>query len=96
MSTTYKILSNILLSRLTPHAEDIIGEHQYGFRRKRSTTDPIFCIRRILEKKWEYHEAVLQPFIAFKKAYDSVRREFKYNILIEFGIAMKLVNIIQM
>jgi hypothetical protein len=27
LSTTYKILSNILLSRLTPYAEEIIGEH---------------------------------------------------------------------
>jgi len=31
LSTTYKILSNILLSRLTPYAEDIIGDHQCGF-----------------------------------------------------------------
>ena len=28
---TYKILSNILLSRLTPYAEEIIGDHQCGF-----------------------------------------------------------------
>ena len=33
--TTYKILSNILLSSLTPYAEEIIGDHQCGFRRKR-------------------------------------------------------------
>ena len=84
LSTTYKILSNILLSRLTPHAEEIIGEHHYGFRRNRSTTDSIFYIRQILKKKWEYHETVLQPFIAFKKAYDSVRREVLYNVLTEF------------
>jgi hypothetical protein len=53
LSTTYRILSNILLSRLTPYAEEIIGERQCGFRRNRSTTDHIFCIRQILEKKWE-------------------------------------------
>ena len=43
LSTTYKILSNILLSRLIPYAEEIIGDHQCGFRRNRSTTDHIFC-----------------------------------------------------
>ena len=37
-------------------------------------------------KKWEHSEAVHQLFIDFKKAYDSVRREALYNILIKFGI----------
>jgi len=92
----YKILSNILLSRLTPYAEEIIGEHQRGLRRNRSTTDHIFCIRHILENKWEYSEAVHQLLIVFKKAYDSVRRDVLYNILTEFGIHMKLVSIIKM
>jgi hypothetical protein len=31
-----------------------------------------------------------QLFIDFKKAYDLVRREVSYNILIEFGIHMKI------
>jgi len=53
LPTTYKILSSILLSRLTPHAEEIIGNHQCGFRRSRSTTDHVFCIRQILEQKWK-------------------------------------------
>jgi len=53
LPTTYKILFNILLSTLIPYAEEVIGDHQCGFRRNRSTTDHIFCIRQILEKKWE-------------------------------------------
>jgi hypothetical protein len=69
---------------------------QCGFRRNRSTTDQIFCIRQILEKKWEYNETVHRLFIDFKKAYDSVRREVLYNILIEFGVPMKLVRLIKM
>ena len=95
--TTYKVLSNTLVSRLTPYAEEVIGDHQYGFRRNRSTTDHIFCIRQILEKKWEYNEAVHQLFTDFKKAHDSVRREALYKILIvwypqETGKANKNVS----
>jgi len=96
LPTMYKILSSILLSRLTPYAEEIIADHPCGFRRSRSTTDHIFCICKILEKKWEYNEAVHQLFIDFKKGYDSVRREVLNNILIEFGIPMKLVRLIKM
>jgi len=50
LPTTYKILSNILLSRLTPYAEEFTGDHQCGFQRNRSTTDHIFCLRKILGK----------------------------------------------
>jgi len=32
LPTTYKILSNIVLSRLIPYAEEVIGDHQCGFR----------------------------------------------------------------
>jgi hypothetical protein len=51
LPTSYKMLSNILLSRLIPCADEIIGDHQSGFRRNRSTTDQIYYIRQILEKK---------------------------------------------
>jgi hypothetical protein len=50
---------------------------------------------KYLRKKWEYNEAVDQPFINLKTAYDSVRREVLYNILIQFGISMKLVSLIK-
>ena len=89
-------MSNILLSRLIPYAEEVIGDHQCGYRRNKSTTDHIFRIRQILEKKWEYNEAVRQLFIDFKKAYDSVRREVLYNIRIEFGVPKKLVRVVKM
>jgi hypothetical protein len=89
------MLSNILLARRTPYTDEIIGDHQCGFRHNRSTTDEIFHIRQILEKKWEYNGTVHQLFIDFKKAYDSVRRKVFYSILIEFGVPRKLVSLIQ-
>jgi hypothetical protein len=38
LSTTYKIVSNILLSKLTPYAKEIIGDHQCGFQQLLSYT----------------------------------------------------------
>jgi len=46
-------------------------------------------------KKWEGIGTVRQLFIDCKKSYDSLR-EVLYNILIEFGIPMKLVRLIKM
>jgi hypothetical protein len=96
LSTSCKILYNILLSRLIPYVDEIIGDRQCGFRRNRSTTYQIFCIRQILEEKWEYNGTVHQLSIDFRKAYDSVKREVLYNILIESGIPRKLVRLIKM
>jgi hypothetical protein len=96
LSISYKILSKILLARLTPYADEIIWYDQCGFQRNRSVTDEIFYTRQILEKKWEYNYTVPQIFIDFKKAYLSVRREILCNILIQFGIPRKLVGLIQM
>jgi hypothetical protein len=50
----------------------------------------------VLEKKWEYNVTTHQLFTNFKKAYDSVTRELLYNILIEFGVPIKLVRLIIM
>jgi hypothetical protein len=39
---------------------------------------------------------VQRLFIDFKKAYDSIKREVLYNILLEFGIPKKLIKLIKM
>jgi hypothetical protein len=92
LTPSYKIVSNILLSKLGPYIDEIIGDHQCGFRRNRSTTCQNFCFLQMLEKKWEYIETVHQLFIDCKKVYDSVRGEVLYNILTEFGVPMNLVR----
>ena len=71
---------------MTPYVNEIIGEYQCDFRRNRSTVDHIFNIWQILEKKWEYNKDVCQVFIGFEKAYDSIKRESLYDILIKFGV----------
>jgi hypothetical protein len=70
LSTLYKMPVNIHLSLLSPYIDEIIGDHQCGFRHNRSTTDEIFCILQILEENWEYNETVHQLFVYFKKAHD--------------------------
>jgi hypothetical protein len=62
LSTSYKTLSNILLSRLSVYVDEVIWDHECGFRRNRSTTDYSFCILQILENKmgvqWDSTSAV--------------------------------------
>jgi len=97
LSTMYKILSNILLSRLTTYTAEIIRNHQYGFRRKRSTKDHTFCIRQILQKKMGIQgSSASTTYIHSKKVSDSVRSKVLCNTLNEFGIPMKPARLIKM
>ncbi|PNF39594.1 hypothetical protein B7P43_G11040, partial [Cryptotermes secundus] len=77
--------------KLSPYIDEIIGDHQCGVRRNRSTADHVLRFRQILERKWEYSETVHQLFVDFKRG-----REVLCNILIEFGVPMKLVRLIKM
>jgi hypothetical protein len=85
-----------LLSRLSPYADKLTENNQCWFGRKRPTTDQtFFAFVRYWKREWEYNESVRQIFIGFKKACDSIWREVLYNILIEFGVPMKLVRLIK-
>jgi hypothetical protein len=81
LSTSYKTVSNILLSRLSPYIEELIGDHQCGFIVIDQLLIRFLHLSDTGGKKWEYDDTVHQLFIDFKKAYDSVTREGLYNIL---------------
>ena len=49
-----------------------IAEHQFGFQRGKSTTDAIFILRQIIEKRMEGNERVYCAFVDLEKAYDTV------------------------
>jgi hypothetical protein len=97
LPTTYKILVNILLSRLTPYAEEIIGDRQCGFRGNSSTIELRVhsAFLKYLRKNGNTMKQCI-GYLFFKEAYDSVRREVLCNIFIEFGITMKLARLINM
>ena len=95
LSVSYKMLSNLLLPRMAPYANEIIREYQCRFQRNRLTINHIFSIWQILVKKWEYNKEVYQLFRGFEKTYDSIKRESLYDILIKFGVPKKLGRLIK-
>jgi sorting nexin-29 len=81
---------------IEPYVEEIIGDYQCGFRKGRSTTDQIFCLRMILEKACEYKVDIHQLYIDYKQAYDTINRAELVEILKEFGMPVKLVRLVKM
>jgi hypothetical protein len=71
----------------------LLGIINVGF----DVTDQLLIRFSAFVRYWrKNNETVHQLFKDFKKAYDSVKREVLYNILIEFGVPMKLVRLIKM
>ncbi|VVC30510.1 Reverse transcriptase domain [Cinara cedri] len=95
LNVVYKILSYCILDRVKHIAEEILGDYQGGFRPNRSTTDQIFSLRQIIEKSWEFNKSICILFVDFKKTYDSVHRHSFINILKEFELPNKLINLIE-
>jgi len=96
LPTTYKILSNFLLSRLTQYAEEIMGHHQCGFRRSRSNIYHIFSIRQILEKNGNTTKQRTSTLYTSRTLMIPLGGRSCIIFSLEFGIPMKLVTLIKM
>jgi hypothetical protein len=76
--TSYKILSNIFPSRLSPYIDEIIGDHHYGFRRNRSTPDHSFAFNRY----WRKNGSTMRQYSAIRRLQEnnSFRKEVKLKV----------------
>ena len=72
VNIAYKLLSIVLYRRLKPHANQIIGQYQCGFREGVSTTDQIQTLRQILEKTLEFE--ILKQLMLRSTGISSIRQ----------------------
>jgi len=93
-STIYKILSNILLSRLTPYDGKTVGDSQCRFCHNGSTTAQKLPICHILEKKWEFTGIVHQLLTGFRfqESLWLSQKKSTAQHFTEYGIPMKPVR----
>jgi hypothetical protein len=83
---------NIILEKIKPYIENIIGDYQNGLRDGRSVIVNIFILKIINKKIWKYNPSVQYLFIDFQKAYDSIHRDTLWKCMEEFKIPKKLIN----
>jgi len=57
-NASFRILLNIILEKIKPYIEKLMGDYQNGFRDGRSVIDIIFALKIIIEKLWEYNQSV--------------------------------------
>jgi hypothetical protein len=77
-------LLKVLHSRLLPYAKAVVQHYQAGFQSGNSTTDQLFALRQILEKRNEFN---------IKAAYDTITRNEIYLITAELNFSTKLIRL---
>ena len=72
LSITYKLFERILLSRISPLAEDLLSSDQAGFRPQRSTCDQVSALSTYIENGFERNFKTGAVFLDLTAAYDTV------------------------
>ncbi|CAG4945247.1 unnamed protein product [Colias eurytheme] len=95
LSTPSKVLTRILLNRITKAVEPILRREQAGFRPNRSCTDQINTLRIILEEASEWQREIYLTFVDFEKAFDTVTWCSIWCRLEEIGVPSKIINMLR-
>ena len=87
-STIYKVFAKVMVNRIKPFLENIIGTPIKGFVLGRQILDAVITTHEIIHS------------IAFKldisKVHDKVRWDFLYDVLERVGFNEKVINLIRM
>ena len=94
-SIVAKTYNRMLLNRIRPRLDDKLRPNQCGFREKRSTTEQILALRRIIEGIEDKNLSAVVTFIDFKKAFDTIHRGKMIKILKAYGIPDIIVHAIE-
>jgi len=95
LSICGKVLTRIIADRIQKGYNEQMMEAQCGFRGGRSTTDQMFTLRQVVERRKEYGLRSYVAFVDLKKAYDSVPRKLLFKVLRAEGIPEVMVRILE-
>ena len=93
VSICRKMFTNMLRKRLESHVP--LHEAQAAFRSKRSCTDNLFVLARILQEAGKANKSVYAFFLDVRKAYDTVWRDGLSAKLLDKGVDGKLWRVLR-
>ena len=95
LNITYKILAKLTQKRLRDAQDDRIVDFQYGYRRGRSTAEPIFIAHRIQELAERHGTQLYMLALDYSKAFDCIPHEKFLECLIRMGAPTKMISLVQ-
>ena len=93
MSVAAKVMSKVLIRRISGGVDARLRKEQACFRKGRSTIEQIFVLRNIVEQAVEWNSSLYVCFVDYEKAFDSVHRKTLWKME-SYGIPSKLVRMV--
>ena len=91
----YKLMASMIQKRLSDAIDDRIDPSQFGFRKGKSTAQPIHIYRRIQEIHEEAGLELITILLDWEKAFDKTNQRKLIIALRRMGIPEKMVRVIE-
>ena len=95
LNTICKLYAAILQKRLAAGLDEKLWETQYGFRKKRSTAQPLFITRRLQDLAESSGDKLFLVFLDWEKAFDKVDQEKPIEAMERLGTPEKAIRILK-
>ena len=95
LNTSFKIYTHIIHQRITKHIDPQLGNLQFGFREGKSTSEPIFCVRRLQDIVEQGREKLILILLDWEKTFDKIDHGKMLQALTRIGIPAPLLEAIR-
>ena len=92
LNLSYKIMTKILQKRIADATDQFVSDTQFGFRRGKSTSEPLFCVRRLQDLAEAGHQNIILIFLDWEKAFDRISHHRLLEALERMKIDAKMIN----
>jgi len=94
LQSIYKIYASMIQNRLATALDNRVWKTQYGFRRNKSTSQPIAIVRRIQDYMEASRDPIILLFLDWEKAFDNVDHTELLKAIFRFNVPDKINRII--
>ena len=95
LNTTYKVYAAMIQDRLSSRYDKRLRKTQYGFRKERSTAQPLFILRRLQDYAARTGTPFHCLFIDWKQAFDKLDHSSMLIALQRLGVHQHYLDIVQ-
>lgn len=95
MSHTLKLLLKIINRRIENKIENMLGNTQFGFRKKKGTRDAIALFKILIQRVISVNRKLYVAFIDYEKAFDRVRHHEMMEVLKAIRVDKEDLRLIQ-